>query len=82
MTHRCKELLEYNKNSHGVPVSIQHGKWFDKIKIDSDFPSWTLSNLTWDSEYDVKYMSKACRIKYCPFCGEKLKDYDKINIDK
>lgn len=79
MTHRCKELLDYNKNSHGVPVSIKYQKWSTIINLESDYPSWILSHLTWDSEYGFKFMSKACRIEYCPFCGEKLKN---LNIDK
>ena len=38
--------------------------------------------LTHDAEWGTRSMSKSCRIKYCPFCGEKLKDYNNINIDK
>lgn len=74
ITHRCKELLEYNKNSH-IPVAIRYEKWFKNLDINNDYPSWILSNLEWDSEdWYVKYMTNCCRIKYCPFCGEKLND--------
>lgn len=85
MTHRCKELLDYNKNyghKHSIPVSIRYEKWFSWYNLDSDYPSWILSNLTHDAEWGTRSMSKSCRIKYCPFCGEKLKDYNNINIDK
>ena len=42
-THRCKELLEYNKNSH-IPVAIRYEKWFKNLDINNDYPSWILSN--------------------------------------
>ena len=74
-THRCKELLEYNKNNQGIPVSIRYGKWFDSLNIDNDYLSWILSRLMWnDEDWDIQYMQKACRIVYCPFCGKKLEN--------
>lgn len=73
-THRCKELLEYNKNNH-IPVAIRYEKWFKDFDINNDYHSWILSNLKWnDEDWDIKYMTSCCRIKYCPFCGEKLND--------
>lgn len=74
-THRCKELLEYNKNNQGTPVSIRYGKWFDSLNIDNDYSSWILSRLMWnDEDWDIQYMQKSCRIVYCPFCGKKLEN--------
>lgn len=74
ITHRCKELLKYNKNSH-IPVAIRYEKWFKNFDINNDYPSWILSNLEWDSEDGyIKYMTNCCRIMYCPFCGESLND--------
>lgn len=74
-THRCKELLEYNKNNQSIPVSIRYGKWLDSFNIDNDYSSWILSRLMWnDEDWDIQYMQKACRIVYCPFCGKKLEN--------
>ena len=74
ITHRCKELLEYNKNSH-IPVAIRYEKWFKNCDINGDYPSWLLNHLEWDSEdWDINYMTNCCRILYCPFCGENLKN--------
>ena len=72
-THRCKELLEYNKNSY-IPVAIRYEKWFKTFDINNDYLSWILSKLEWDNDGFVKYMTNCCRIEYCPFCGEKLND--------
>ena len=74
-THRCKKLLEYNKNNQGIPVSIRYGKWLDSFNIDNDYSSWILSRLMWnDEDWDIQYMQKSCRIVYCPFCGKKLEN--------
>ena len=74
ITHRCKELLEYNKKSH-IPVAIRYEKWFNwLLPTTGDYPSWILSCLEWVDDCDNKYMSNCCRIVYCPFCGEKLND--------
>ena len=32
ITHRCKELLEYNKKSH-IPIAIRHEKWFKNFNM-------------------------------------------------
>lgn len=74
ITHRCKELLEYNKKSH-IPVAIRYEKWFKNLDINNDYSSWILSCLEWnDEDWDIKYMTNCCRIKYCCFCGEKLEN--------
>ena len=74
ITHRCKELLEYNKKAH-IPVAIRYEKWFKNFNINGDYSSWILSNLEWNNEdWDIKYMTNCCRIEYCPFCGEKLEN--------
>lgn len=74
-THRCKELLEYNKNNQSTPVSIRYGKWFDNFNYKNDYLSWSLSRLMWnDEDWDIQYMQKMCRIEYCPFCGKKLEN--------
>ena len=74
-THRCKELLEYNKKNQSIPVSIRYGKWFDSFDCEGDYLSWILSRLMWnDEDWDIQYMQKSCRIVYCPFCGKKLEN--------
>ena len=74
ITHRCKELLEYNKKAH-IPVAIRYEKWFKNFNINGDYSSWILSNLEWNNEdWDIKYMTNCCRIEYCCFCGKKLKN--------
>ena len=74
ITHRCKELLEYNKKAH-IPVAIRYEKWFKNLDINNDYSSWILSCLEWNDEnWDIKYMTNCCRILYCPFCGEKLEN--------
>ena len=33
---------------------------------------WHLWKQTWDSEYDVTYMSEVAAIRHCPWCGKRL----------
>ena len=70
ITHRCKELLEYNKKSF-KPCSIRYGIW-----LPYDNPSWLLYSLeTNDEDWDIKFMHPMIKnIKYCCFCGRKLED--------
>lgn len=68
-THRCKELLEYNKNTY-KPCAIRYDKWFP---FDND-KTWILSSLKSDTEWLTEYMVNIAKIKYCCFCGEKLND--------
>ena len=72
-THRCKELLEYNKNNY-KPCAIQYGSLLNYFE---EKPAWIFKSLEWNSEdWDIQYMSGVARIVYCPFCGVKL---DEIN---
>ena len=70
-THRCKELLEYNKNNF-KPCSIRYGTWLPYGQ-----PDWLLYSLeTSNEDWDIRWMSYMANIVYCPFCGVKL---DEIN---
>ena len=69
ITHRCKELLEYNKNNF-KPCAIQYKSWFPYEK-----PSWLLCALeNNDEDWDIKFMHSMAKIKYCCFCGRKLNE--------
>ena len=73
-THRCKELLEYNKCNF-KPCTIRYGTW-----LPYDNPDWLLYSLeTSDEDWDIKYMSYMAKIKYCPWCGKKLEEVDDGN---
>ena len=65
-THRCKELLEYNKNNY-KPCAIRYEPWMWNEK-----PTWILSSLETDNEYDTTFMFHSAKIKYCCFCGKNL----------
>ena len=65
-THRCGQLLEYNKHTH-KPCTIHYDKW-----LPFDEETWILSSLHSDSEWLTEYMTNIAKIKYCCFCGEKL----------
>ena len=70
ITHRCKELLQYNQNKKTSfkPCAIQFDKWlFAKSRC------WILRTLESDFDYDTAFMTDVAIIKTCPFCGEKLK---------
>ena len=68
-THRCKELLEYNKSNY-KPCAIQYGSLLNHFKEE---PSWVFKSLEWSNEdWDIQWMGGIARIKYCPFCGVKL----------
>lgn len=71
-THRCKELLEYNKNNY-KPCAIQYGSLLNYFKENP--PCWVLKSLEWSSgEWDIQWMGGVARIKYCPFCGKELEN--------
>lgn len=71
-THRCKELLEYNKNNY-KPCAIQYNSWLPFLE-----PTWLLCALeTNDEDWDIKYMHPMAKIKYCPFCAKELEEKDK-----
>ena len=71
ITHRCKELLEYNKGNF-KPCAISYEPFFTYLK---DKPTWILKALeSSDDDWDIKWMSKMARISYCPFCGRKLNE--------
>lgn len=71
ITHRCKELLEYNKDNF-KPCSIVFESWFPYEE-----PTWLLNSLESDEDWDVQYMHPMAKIKYCPFCAKKLEKKDK-----
>ena len=68
ITHRCKELLEYNKNNY-KPCSVRYEPWMWNQK-----PTWILSSLETDNEYDTIFMFHSAKIKYCCFWGKKLEE--------
>ena len=71
VTHRCKELLEYNQNENTSfkPCAIHFDKWL----LENEPRHWILKSLETDFDYDVTYMTNIAIIKHCPFCGEELK---------
>ena len=72
-THRCEQLLERNKDAHGLNVAIRYGKMFSSpYGIQEN--RWWLDAMHWDSEWDAKWMSPTCDITFCPFCGENLNE--------
>lgn len=72
-THRCKELLKSNKDyENGDVIRIHYGDKWLKTYNERHNIGWWLSYLEWDMDYDVKFMTPILKIKYCPFCGERL----------
>lgn len=75
-THRCKKLLEHNKNyKFGSPMCIKYGYQFDNPynEKNGNYKGWWLNYLECDSEdWDFKYMTPIGAVDYCPFCGVKL----------
>lgn len=67
ITHRCNELLEYNKDNF-KPCAVQFDRWFF-----NEDRCWILKALETDFEWDSTFMWNTAKITYCPFCGEKLK---------
>lgn len=66
-THRCKELLEYNKNNF-KPCAIRYGTW-----LPYNQPDWLLYSLESSNEdWDISYMHPMAKIKFCPFCAKRL----------
>jgi hypothetical protein len=69
VTHRCNELLKYDNNNY-KPCAIQFDKWFP---YDDKERTWILKTLeSSEEDWDIKYMWNTAKIKFCPFCGEKL----------
>ena len=69
VTHRCKELLEYDNETY-KPCAIQFDQWLPYNDSPRD---WVLKVVeTSDEDWDIKYLWGVARIKYCPFCGQKL----------
>lgn len=69
ITHRCKELLTYNKKFF-KPCSIQYKKWNEYTKNSDN--EWILSSLSFSDEWGSEYMSNIAKIMFCPFCSKKL----------
>ena len=73
-THRCKELLEHNKNyKFGSSMCIKYGYQFDNPynEKNGDYKGWWLNYLEF-VDWDFKYMTPIGVVDYCPFCGVKL----------
>ena len=73
-THRCKNLLERNKNyKFGSPMCIKYGYQFDNPynEKNENYKGWWLNYLEF-VDWDFKYMTPIGAIDYCPFCGVKL----------
>ena len=66
-THRCEELLEYNKKNAWKPCAIQHRSW-----LMHEPAAWILSSLAHDDEMSTEFMKDTAKIRFCPFCGTKL----------
>jgi len=64
ITHRCAESLSHE-------CSIRYQKKFDYMEK----PKWFLYVQDYGETLEP-YMYLATDIKYCPFCGEKLKEYE------
>ena len=73
ITHRCKELLEYNKNNY-KPCSVRYEPWMWNQK-----PTWILNSLETDNECDTTFMFHSAKIRFCPFCGIKLMEVNNGN---
>ena len=69
INHRCNELLKYDNNNY-KPCTIHFDKWHP---YDNEGRVWILKALeTSDEDWSIKYMYNIAKIKFCPFCGEKL----------
>ena len=70
ITHRCKELLDYNKNNDkGIFIRKDYQYSFD---VPNNQFGWWLSHIAYDLEWESTYKEKVCKITYCPFCGKEL----------
>lgn len=66
-THRCEGSL---KNELSIRYCKSHEGWnINK----NDYIAWRLFENAYDYDYDSHYQSHIAEIKYCPFCGKKLK---------
>ena len=72
-THRCEQLLKRNKNANGLNVAIRYGKMYSS-PYGVQENRWWLDTIQCDLDYDATWMSPACSIIFCPFCGEKLNE--------
>ncbi len=68
-THRCRELLEYNKKNSWKPCAIQY-----KSMLMHEPAAWVISALAHDDEMISEYMSNFAKVKFCPFCGKRLEE--------
>ena len=72
-SHRCQQLLQYNK--YNLPVFIRYGWRYDfSWNVKTEKQGWHLYRVYEDTDYDSTYPQYVTTIKYCPFCGEELKD--------
>ena len=60
ITHRCNGSLK-------AGVSIRYGKgWFDNKN------AWRMWEPITDSEWGTTVLTPIAKIRFCPFCGQKL----------
>lgn len=72
-SHRCQQLLQHNKDN--LSVFIRYGWRYDFCwSLKSEKQGWHLYRIETDDETWREYPHYITTIKYCPFCGEELKD--------
>lgn len=74
-SHRCQQLLQYNQDN--LPVFIRYGwrymySW--ALPSEKQKRGWHLYNVETNYETGNEYSHYITTIKYCPFCGEELKE--------
>ena len=72
-SHRCQQLLQHNKDN--LPVFIRYGwRYMYSWVLPSKKQGWHLYSIQKEDETLRDYARYVATIKYCPFCGEELKD--------
>lgn len=71
ISHRCNELLEYNKNT-STKVCIRKVVKPDVVDKTLHKDGWCLYCTEDDMDYDVVHLIEVGEIKYCPYCKEEL----------
>lgn len=69
-THRCEGLLHCDVDN----PSIRYYNPYSNVKADWAVEGWWLHTLETDWDYDYTGLLPLFRIKYCPFCGERLEE--------
>lgn len=71
ISHRCKELLEYNKDA-STKVCIRKVVKLDMVDKTLHKDKWCLYCTEDDMDYDVIHLIDVGEIKYCPYCKKEL----------